>query len=267
MQKSAPLIDPLVEKDIHAALARAEGEHGVRILHAAESGSRAWGFASPDSDYDVRFFYAHKRDWYLSVFPGRDVIEYPITGVFDISGWDLRKTLQLCLKSNAIVMEWLTSPIVYRAEPKFSAALKDFWLRVADRKALLHHYVNMGTRQVDQNWRTREVIAVKKYLYVLRPAMALRWLRLRGEDLRDLPMNLQELMRGCELPDAVRGEIDALIVRKANLNEGQETGRIAVLDAFAECEFAAAGTLIASLPARKDNFAEEADDFLRAWVF
>ncbi|MBK6896235.1 MAG: nucleotidyltransferase domain-containing protein [Alphaproteobacteria bacterium] len=267
MIKSSSLIDPLVGKDIQAALARAEGEHGVRILHAAESGSRAWGFASPDSDYDVRFFYAHSRDWYLSVFPGRDVIEYPITGVFDISGWDVRKTLQLCLKSNAIVMEWLTSPIIYRAAPDFSTALKDFWLRVADRKALLHHYVNMGTRQVDQNWRTREVIAVKKYLYVLRPAMALRWLRLRGEDLRDLPMNLQELMRGCDLPEAVRGEIDALIVRKANLNEGQETGRIALLDHFAEGEFAAAEALIVSLPMRKENFSADADDFLRAWVF
>ena len=260
-------IDPEVEQDIQDALARAEAEHGVRILHAAESGSRAWGFASPDSDYDVRFFYAHSRDWYLSVYPGRDVIEYPITGVFDISGWDVRKTLQLCLKSNAIVMEWLTSPILYRAEDAFSQALKEFWLRVADRKALLHHYVNMGTRQVDQNWRTREVIAVKKYLYVLRPAMALRWLRLRGEDLHDLPMNMQELMHGCDLPEDVRGEIDALILRKADLNEGQETGRIALLDHFAEGEFAAAEMLIDSLTARKDNFAAEADDFLRRWLF
>lgn len=267
MANNSPLIDPQVERDIQAALLRAEAEHGVRILHAAESGSRAWGFASPDSDYDVRFFYAHSRDWYLSVYPGRDVIEYPITGVFDISGWDLRKTLQLSLKSNAIVMEWLTSPILYRAAPEFSAALKEFWLRVADRKALLHHYVNMGTRQVDQNWRTRESIAVKKYLYVLRPAMALRWLRLRGEDLRDLPMNMQELMRGCDLPEDVRAEIDALILRKANLNEGQETGRIEVLDDFAEGEFAAAEALIATLPARKENFAAEADDFLRRWLF
>lgn len=265
--KPGAVIDPAVKSDIQAALTRAEGEHGVRILHAAESGSRAWGFASPDSDYDVRFFYVHPRDWYVSIFPGRDVIEYPITGVFDINGWDLRKTLELSLKSNAIVMEWLTSPFHYRSDPAFAQSLKDFWLRVADRKALLYHYINMGTRQVDQNWRTRETIAVKKYLYVLRPAMALRWLRLRGENLQNLPMNMQELMDGCDLPDNIRAEVHALIARKANLNERQETGRITALDAFADHEYTEAGTLIASLPARKKNFAAEADEFLRCWVF
>ena len=36
----------------------------VRILLAVESGSRAWGFASTDSDYDVRFIYFRPEDEY-----------------------------------------------------------------------------------------------------------------------------------------------------------------------------------------------------------
>lgn len=52
-----------------------EAEHGVKVLYACESGSRAWGFASPDSDYDVRFVYVRPLEDYLSLVPVRDVIE------------------------------------------------------------------------------------------------------------------------------------------------------------------------------------------------
>ena len=99
---------------IDAALTQIETDHQVRILYACESGSRAWGFASTDSDYDVRFIYVHPRDWYLSVFQGRDVIELPIDSVLDVNGWDLRKSLQLLEQSNPTLLEWIQSPIVYR---------------------------------------------------------------------------------------------------------------------------------------------------------
>lgn len=79
----------------------------MRFLIAVESGSRAWGFPSPDSDYDIRFIHIHPRDWYLSLQPGRDVIERPIIDNIDLNGWDLRKALGLLLKSNAVVSEWL----------------------------------------------------------------------------------------------------------------------------------------------------------------
>ena len=90
-----------------------EKEHDVKILYAVESGSRAWGFESSDSDYDVRFVYAHRKNWYLNILPKKDVIEYPITDEFDYSGWDLRKTMFLINKSNPVFFEWLKSPIVY----------------------------------------------------------------------------------------------------------------------------------------------------------
>jgi predicted nucleotidyltransferase len=102
-----------MKEKILAELKRIEQENDVKVLYAVESGSRAWGFPSKDSDYDVRFIYIHKRDWYLSIEQKRDVLEYPINDLLDISGWDLRKALQLLLKSNPVLLEWLRSPIVY----------------------------------------------------------------------------------------------------------------------------------------------------------
>ena len=66
-----------------------EAENNVKILYACESGSRAWGFPSATSDYDVRFIYLRPVEWYLSIEQKRDVIEYPVENDLDISGWDL----------------------------------------------------------------------------------------------------------------------------------------------------------------------------------
>src|ERR1041384_2453109 len=96
-----------IGNQIHAHLDKIESDHNVRVLWAVESGSRAWGFASPDSDYDVRFLYVHRLEWYLSIHEGRDVIELPLQGNLDISGWDLRKALRLFSKSNPVLMEWI----------------------------------------------------------------------------------------------------------------------------------------------------------------
>ena len=106
---------------VRDALAQVEAERNVRVLFACESGSRAWGFASRDSDYDVRFLYVHRRDWYLSVEDRRDVIEQPIANDLDVSGWELRKALRLLRKSNPPLLEWLKSPVVYRHDPVFAS--------------------------------------------------------------------------------------------------------------------------------------------------
>mgnify|MGYP006200345901 CR=1 FL=1 len=105
-------------------LQRIEREHDVRVLYACESGSRAWGFASTDSDFDVRFIYVHRQDWYLRIDEPRDVIERPLTDELDISGWELRKTLRLLRNANPTLLEWLDSPLVYRAEPGALQALR-----------------------------------------------------------------------------------------------------------------------------------------------
>lgn len=100
-----------------------EQNNNVKILYACESGSRAWGFASPDSDYDVRFIYIHNPDYYLSIDNADDVIELPVNEVLDISGWDIRKALKLFRKSNPPLMEWLQSPIVYACNEEFYAQM------------------------------------------------------------------------------------------------------------------------------------------------
>jgi uncharacterized protein len=113
-----------MNQDINQQLTTIEQTQNVRILYACESGSRAWGFASPDSDYDVRFIYLQPRANYLSIYDRRDVIDLPVNAVLDINGWDIRKTLQLFYKSNGALYEWLQSPIVYKEEPGFAAELR-----------------------------------------------------------------------------------------------------------------------------------------------
>ena len=112
---------------ILSELNRIEQDYHVQILFACESGSRAWGFPSSDSDYDVRFVYIRPTDWYLAidVERKRDVIELPIDDSLDISGWDLRKALQLYYKSNPPLLEWLGSPIIYQEKYTVAQQLRN----------------------------------------------------------------------------------------------------------------------------------------------
>jgi len=125
-------------------LAQIKNEHSVEILYAIESGSRAWGFESQDSDYDVRFIYRHPKNWYLNILPKRDVIEYPIIDLFDYSGWDLRKSLFLMNKSNPVLFEWLASPIVYIKKEKEYSLLKDASEKYFSPISSIYHYLHMA---------------------------------------------------------------------------------------------------------------------------
>ena len=87
-------------------LKKIEEKENIQIIYAVESGSRAWGFAGTDSDYDVRFIYVHNLDYYLKLEDTRDVLEYPINDLLDISGWDISKTLKLAHSSNPSLYEW-----------------------------------------------------------------------------------------------------------------------------------------------------------------
>src|SRR5688572_12611281 len=152
-----------------------EHQFDVKILYACESGSRAWGFASPDSDYDVRFIYVHKMDYYLSIDEQRDVIELPINDVLDINGWELRKALRLFRKSNAPLYEWLQSPIVYAADPGFVDGLKSLMSGIFSARAGMHHYLSMAKSVFDSEL-SGEMVKLKKYFYALRPILAAMWI-------------------------------------------------------------------------------------------
>ena len=111
---------------------------------AVESGSRAWGFASPDSDYDVRFVYVRRLQDYLRLEKTKDVIEWQLDDVLDISGWDLKKALQLMHDSNPSIFEWCASPIVYKNSAAFKE-LKKIQKMYYSRKKNLYHYWHMAS--------------------------------------------------------------------------------------------------------------------------
>ena len=206
-------------------------EHEVQILLAVESGSRAWGFHSPDSDYDGRFIYVRREDAYLSLWQPRDVIETPIEGLFDVNGWDLAKALRLMIKGNSVVHEWLASPHVYVAEPRFVAALTPIaraW-RIAYADA--HHYHGLLATQRGRHIAGRDEVNLKKYFYAVRPAIALQWLRERGEAP---PMDLPGLLAGVSLPSDVAQALEALRTAKRQSSEVGHGPRIAVLDDYIE---------------------------------
>lgn len=129
---------------IRQQLKQIEQEEQVRIIYACESGSRAWGFPSQDSDYDVRFLYVRPLEWYLSIEDKRDVIERPISDQLDINGWDLRKALKLFRKSNPPLLEWLQSPIQYDEQYSVAQHIRALSPLTFSPKSCMYHYLNMA---------------------------------------------------------------------------------------------------------------------------
>jgi predicted nucleotidyltransferase len=202
----------------------------VRIVLAVESGSRAWGFASADSDYDVRFLYVRRVEDYAALNVPRDVIERPIEGELDLNGWDLRKALSLGLRWNPALVEWLTSPIVYAEAGWEAARLRQLFAVPQGRAALIRHYSGLATRQFGRHIDGREAVNLKKYFYVVRPAAALLWLETRGPETP--PMSLPALLDGVSLPADVAAAIVDLRARNAAGVEAGKGARIPALDAF-----------------------------------
>ncbi len=257
-----PSISDDIRSSIQHELTKIETDHDVKIIFAIESGSRAWGFPSPDSDYDVRFIYAHKLDWYLTIKPGRDVIERPISDELDIGGWDIRKALGLLLKPNPVMFEWLSSPIRYRWMEAECDKLAAFSRKPAHSTACLYHYLNMGQRQFDLHLGRDKEIRLKKYFYVLRPALAIRWMRLRSSEIP--PMNVQALVQGLDRAPNITAIIDDLIERKARLNETENFERVPELDQMMQAEFEWANN--AEKEKSKHDLANEADILFREIV-
>lgn len=227
-------IDPDVRTQINATLARVEAEHAVKILLACESGSRGWGFASPDSDYDVRFIYVHQPDWYLTVFPGRDVIELPISAVYDVSGWDLRKALGLLRNGNATLVEWLSSPVIYRADPAFLSTIRSAAEQVSRPDRSFHHYLHMARKNY-REYLQGEIVRLKKYLYVLRPLLACIWIeQQRGA----VPMRFQELVDAIVGDAALKNAIAELLVVKRRAKESEHAPSVPLINQFIEQELA-----------------------------
>lgn len=253
LEAIAPDIRALINEKLDAV----ERAHDVNLLFAVESGSRAWGFPSPDSDYDVRFVYLRQPEWYLSVQSRRDVIELPIEGDLDINGWDLKKALQLLIKPNPVLLEWLRSPIVYRADGEAVVKLADLAEHTAHLRPSVHHYLHLCSSQYARFIAGKDSVKLKKYFYVLRPALALMWLR--KHPTRTLPMNLGELRAGLNLSSALSQFLDELLARKAQTRELGEGPHLPLLDRLIEAEVAAAEASLLELTAPPPDLQTAAD--------
>jgi len=225
-----------VRESIEERLRQIETEEDVCVVYACESGSRAWGFPSADSDYDVRFIYAHPTPWYLAINleRKRDVIERPIEGGLDVSGWDLRKALWLLRKGNPPLIEWLGSPIVYWDRFGVADRMRDLRSRYYSPVRCLYHYLHMA-RGNYRDYLKGSTVWVKKYFYVLRPLLAIRWIE---RDLGVVPTEFQVLIEGTVDAPELREEIDALVDSKRRGEELDRGPRIASISEFIESELA-----------------------------
>lgn len=228
------MIADAVQEEVRARLRRAEHEHAVKVLLAVESGSRAWGFASPNSDYDARFIYVNAPQWYLSVGleEQRDVIEYPIVDEMDINGWDVRKALRLFWKSNPGFVEWVQSPLVYEHAGSFHARAKALLPQVYSVESGIYHYRSMAKTNYRGYLKT-DLVPLKKYFYVLRPLLSVRWLEAFNAPA---PIEFERLRVLVDEEPGLQQAIDDLLAVKRVSPELGLSPQIAPIQAFVERE-------------------------------
>ncbi|MEK5252711.1 nucleotidyltransferase domain-containing protein [Paenibacillus sp. FSL F4-0125] len=220
-----------IHQSVIQQLRTIESEENVRILYACESGSRAWGFPSKDSDYDVRFLYIRRPEAYLSIFEHRDVIERPISEMLDINGWDLKKGLNLFRKSNPPLLEWLESPIRYEEKYAVAEKIRALSPQSFSPKSCIYHYLNMARGNYRDYLQGSEV-KIKKYFYVLRPLLACAWIE-KYNEVPPLDFNIlvQDLIpHGSELQETVQN----LLSRKMSGEELNLELRLDVINTYLE---------------------------------
>ena len=233
-----------MKKSIIKKLEELEKEHHIKIFHAVESGSRAWGFASQDSDYDVRFIYIRKPEAYMHLEKTRDVIEWQLDETLDINGWDLQKALRLLHRSNPTLFEWNESPIVYRTTEAW-AELQPLIRTCFMEKSGLYHYLSMAKSNYREYLKS-DMVRLKKYFYVLRPVLACRWIL---EHQSAPPMAFPELAEVC-LPKELKPEVDRLLAMKMAASEMEDGPRIDAINRYLDESIQEISTAIAAMPSR-----------------
>ncbi len=227
------MINEEIRTEIMNRLRAAEEEHNVRIIYACESGSRAWGFASTDSDYDVRFIYVRDESWYLSfdIEYRRDVIEYPILDEIDCGGWDIKKALYLFTRTNGAFLEWLNSPIKYIEDGEFANNMRAIAPVALNKTALCYHYSHMARRNA-QEYLSKDKVKLKKYFYILRPLLAIRFIEKYN---MPPPVEFEKLVMEVA-PENIVPSINELIVLKRSLPELGVGCPISVINEFIDSE-------------------------------
>ncbi|MEH6905862.1 nucleotidyltransferase domain-containing protein [Neobacillus drentensis] len=248
-----------MKEKILTEIKKIEEQFDVKICLAVESGSRAWGFPSKDSDYDVRFIYVHKKDWYLSIDQKRDVIELPINNLLDINGWELRKALKLFRKSNPPLMEWLHSGIVYYQAFSLTDKLKAIQNQVFLPQSALYHYLNMAKGNF-RDYLRGDSVKIKKYFYVLRPVLACIWIE-RYNSVP--PIEFQTLVEELLEQGQLKEEIHTLLERKISGEELDLEPKVMVINDFLEKEINRLEEYTKTLKVSKEDMTPLLDDLFR----
>jgi predicted nucleotidyltransferase len=215
---------------IQSKLRQIEDDHQLKILYACESGSRAWGMASPDSDYDVRFIYVRDINWYLSLEKGKDQLPVILEGDLDIVGWDLKKVLSHIYRSNAAIHGWLMSDIVYFEEPGYQEKLREWAAAYLQPAHVVNHFLGICKSSLARGGE-EDAFNLKKYLYVIRPLLGALW---TIEKREIAPIHFDDLISIADGQAAVQGEIKRLLAIKKDASEQALIERSPILDAFIE---------------------------------
>jgi predicted nucleotidyltransferase len=219
-----------IQKEIRDNLDAIEKQYDVKILLAVESGSRAWGFASPDSDYDVRFIYVHKPEEYLRIDPMKDVIEWQLDEVLDINGWDLKKALCHFHKGNATLFEWCNSPVVYWTTPEWQE-ICEVGLNYFSEKVAMYHYYGTA-KSTYEGFLKGENVKYKKYVYALRPILACRYI----EANKSIPPVLFDELKEQQLPEGLKEAVEKMVEIKARSGEKDLLPQVPEIIGFIETE-------------------------------
>lgn len=233
---------------IQEKLKQLELTNHIRILFACESGSRAWGFPSPDSDYDVRFVYAHPEDWYLSIAEKHDVVELPVNEVLDINGWDLRKAIRLAAKSNAVIFEWIQSPVVYQSNPEFIAGFMAIAPECFSPIAAMHHYLSQAKKKYEE-CTADETVKLKRYMYCLRAVLSALWIAHR----KSIPPMELKLLSDEMTDESLKSIVNSLVQLKSTQAESYLHPRENALEEFLAAGIAECETIAQSLPSKKPD--------------
>lgn len=237
-----------MKEKIIEELNRIEKEEDIKILYAVESGSRAWGFAGEDSDYDVRFIYVRDKDFYLRLDDTRDVLEYPINDLLDISGWDISKTLKLMYASNPALVEWLESPIVYKTGEEVEK-LKELNKYYFSKRKIINHYYRIVLNLYNNFIRNKDEVKIKKYFYILRSLSAAKYVL---EYNTNPPIEFEKL-RKIGIPREYNKIIDNLLDIKINNSEKKLIERNKILDDYIEKEIERLDKIVHSFEKEKSK--------------
>lgn len=247
---------------IKQALQRIEEQENIEILYAVESGSRAWGFPSKDSDYDVRFLYRREKNWYLKLEKTADHLEFPIDEQLDICGWDLDKTLRLLQKSNPALSEWLYSPIVYQTDSTFIESLRCLSGKELDEQRLIYHYLHMAEGNY-REYLKKDQVRIKKYFYVLRPVLACMWIK---EYHQRPPVDFEQLLALPSLPSELLRIIDKLLIRKKRGDELDIELAIPEINIFLDEQLQFFSAYVKGLDKKPKIDSEELNAFFLKWI-